>query len=68
MFDQILAFVAAHSEDIKTWLAAFGGVFLAAKSVTVLTPTTVDNKIIDGILAVLNFLALNVLKDKNKDA
>ena len=68
MFDQILAFYADHQDVIKTWVAAVGGIVLAAKSVTVLTPTTVDNKIVDAILTVLNFLALNVLKDKNADA
>lgn len=68
MFDQIIAFFTEHQDVIKTWVAAVGGVVLAAKSVTILTPTTVDNKIVDAILSVLNFLALNVLKDKNADA
>lgn len=68
MFDQILAFFAQDHVEVNTYLAAVIGVFVAAKAITVVTPTTVDNKIVDGILAVLNFLALNVFKDKNADA
>ena len=51
------------------------GILLAAKSITVLTPTKIDDKylgkatkIVNIILKVLNALALNVHRDTNKDA
>lgn len=52
---------------LPIWIPALATVFLAVKPITMLTPTTVDNKILNGILTVLNFLALNVGKDKNAE-
>ncbi len=55
-------------DNIAVWVAALTTLFAAAKSITIITPTTVDDKFVNIILKVLNFLALNVLRDKNADA
>ena len=39
----------------------------AAKAITMFTATEVDNKILNGVLSALNFMALNIGKDKNAD-
>jgi len=52
---------------ILTYLGPVTGVVTAATAITALTPTKVDNKILGGILKVLNLVAGNVLKNKNKD-
>ena len=61
----ILSFI--QSDDVAAWVAAITGVVTAATAITALTPTSVDNAIVNGILKVLNFLAGNVLKNKNAD-
>lgn len=53
---------------IQLYAPAITGVVTAANAVTALTPTKVDNKILDIILKVLNFASMNFLKNKNKDA
>ena len=53
---------------ISTYLAPVTGVVTAANAITALTPTTVDNKIVNVMLKVLNFASMNFLKNKNKDA
>lgn len=53
--------------DFPAWLAAITSVVTAATLVTALTPTKTDDKIVNGILKVLNFLAGNFLKNKNAD-
>jgi hypothetical protein len=50
------------------WVAALTGVIASCSAITALTPTKTDDKIINGILSVLNFLALNVIKNKNADS
>ena len=55
-------------EHLPAWVGAIGTALLGLKSITMLTPTKSDNAILDNALKVINFLALNVLKDKNKDA
>ena len=52
---------------IPDWIQALCGLVTAATAVTALTPTKSDDKIIDGVLKVMNFLAGNVLKNKNAD-
>ena len=54
--------------DIGDWIAAVTGVVTAATAVTMLTPSKADDKIVNSILTVLNFLALNIFKNKNADA
>lgn len=58
---------AVNNFNLEGWLAAVTGVVTACTAITALTPTKVDNKIVNGILKALNFLAGNVLKNKNKD-
>ena len=50
------------------WLTAICGVLTACTAITALTPTKYDDSILNTVLKVLNFLAGNVLKNKNKDA
>lgn len=49
------------------WLVAVTGVVTAATAITALTPTKSDDKIVNSILKVLNFIAGNFLKNKNAD-
>lgn len=50
------------------WVDAIAKLVAGATALTMLTPTKTDNKVVDVILKVLNFLAGNVLKNKNADA
>lgn len=54
--------------NIALYIAALTTVFTAAKSITILTPTTHDDKFVNFALKILNFLALNIFRDKNADA
>ena len=56
------------SSEAAAWVAAVTAVVTACSAITALTPTKADDKILNGILKVLNFLSLNVLKNKNADA
>jgi len=51
-----------------TWLTAACEVMAACTAITALTPSTSDDRILNTVLKVLNFLAGNVLKNKNEDA
>lgn len=55
-------------EAAPAWLVAITGVVTAATAITALTPSKSDDKIINGILKVLNMLAGNIGKNVNKDA
>lgn len=59
--------VLSYFEDLPTWLVAITTVVTASTAITALTPTKTDDKIVNGILRVLNFLAGNVGKNKNAD-
>ncbi len=50
------------------WLSALSGLVAAMTVLTALTPTKVDNQILDAISKVVNVLAGNVLRNKNKDS
>ena len=50
------------------YIHAIFGIVSAATALTALTPSKVDDKIVTTMLMVLNVLAGNVLKNKNKDA
>ena len=52
---------------VMIYVAPITAVVTAATAVTALTPTKVDNKIIDIVLRILNILAGNFLMNKNKD-
>lgn len=53
---------------ISTYAPAVTGVVTAANAITALTPTNVDNKILNIALKVLNFASMNFMMNKNKDA
>jgi len=61
--------------DILGWISswpsyvhAIFGIVSAATALTALTPSKVDDKIVNWILIALNVLAGNVMKNRNKDA
>lgn len=55
-------------DSIPTWVNALLLIFAGAKAITIMTDTRSDDKIVDAILRVLNLLAGNFGKDKNKDS
>lgn len=55
-------------EAMPVWLVAITTVVTACSALTALTPTTTDDKILNSILKVLNFLSLNIFKNKNADS
>lgn len=55
-------------EAAPAWLVAITGVCTACTAITALTPTKADDKILNTILKVLNFLAGNFIRNKNADA
>ncbi|MCB9996601.1 MAG: hypothetical protein H6869_09215 [Rhodospirillales bacterium] len=73
MFEQIITILTEPSLTgiIQQWLFAMTSVVTAASAITALTPTKKDDRIRGYILAVLNFLALNIgnaKRDEDKDA
>lgn len=62
-------FVEALIKDagIGDYIVAIAGTVAAASAITALTPTKTDDKILDFVLKILNWLALNVGKNKNAD-
>ena len=63
---------AALQLGIDTTIGKVGwsvaGVVLLAKAITTWTPSKSDDAILDKVLKLLNTLALNIGKDRNKDA
>jgi len=59
--------ITAILEAAPVWLTAITGVVTAATAITALTPSKSDDKVLNTILKVLNFLAGNVGKNKNAD-
>lgn len=68
MLETLMTLFESFKDIMPAWLLAITAVISAAKAITVLTPTKTDDRILNAVLAVLNFLALNVFKDKNADA
>lgn len=67
--------VLSHKDVATEYFVAFGAIVLSAKSLTIITPTKIDDTAIMGlgkvynlIAKVLNVAALNIGKDKNADA
>ncbi|PJB73186.1 MAG: hypothetical protein CO093_01275 [Alphaproteobacteria bacterium CG_4_9_14_3_um_filter_47_13] len=69
MFEQIINFITTPSflETAQQFLLAVTSIVTAASALTALTPTKNDDKIRDYLLAVLNFLALNIGNACKKD-
>lgn len=65
--ETLLEIITSVLNGADQWIPAITGVVTAATAITALTPTKADNKIINAILKVLNFVAGNVLKNKNAD-
>ncbi len=59
--------IFGYAGEFAKWIAPLTQIVTAATAVTMLTPTNVDNKIVSGLLKMLNFLAGNFLKNKNAD-
>lgn len=55
-------------EAWPAWLTAITGLVTAATAVTALTPSKSDDKVMNAVLRVLNVLAGNVAKNRNKDS
>ncbi len=53
--------------DMGAWVSVITIVITAANGITMLFPSTANNAFINAVLKVLNFLAVNVLKNKNAD-
>jgi len=63
-----MEFISNLLSSLPVWVTAITTIVTAATAITALTPTTADDKIINTILSVLNFLAGNIAKNKNEDA
>jgi len=63
-----MEFIMSTLEIFPAWLQAIMGVVTAATAITALTPSTADDKVINFVLKILNFLAGNFAKNRNKDA
>tara|TARA_R110000824_G_scaffold59839_1_gene160368 strand:- start:689 stop:889 length:201 start_codon:yes stop_codon:yes gene_type:complete len=64
MIETVMGFFAAA----PAWLAAISLIVAGLSAVTALTPSTSDDAIVQKILNILNFLSLNIGKNKNADA
>ena len=57
---QIVTALTSFFEHVPAWLAAATSLVTAASAVSAVTPTPKDDKVLGGILRVLNVLALNI--------
>ena len=64
----MLDFILNLAASFPDYLVAILGILGAANAITILTPTTADDKVVNFLLLVLNFLAGNFGKNKNADA
>lgn len=53
--------------NYPVWITALLTLFAGIKAITILTPSTSDDKIVNFILKLLNIFAGNVGNDKNAD-
>jgi hypothetical protein len=63
-----MEFLMSALESFPVWLQAIMALVTGATAITALTPTTVDDRAIGWLLRGLNFMAGNVLKNRNKDS
>ena len=54
-------------DGAPAWVSAITALVTAATAITALTPTKTDDKAISFILRILNLVAGNIGKNKNKD-
>lgn len=59
--------ILAIFEQAPAWVTALTALVTGVSAITAITPSTSDNAIVAKILKGLNFLALNVFKNKNAD-
>jgi len=57
----------ATSTEAGAWVAALAALIAAANGITALTPTKADNNVLGIVLQILNWLSLNIYKNKNAD-
>lgn len=65
-FIELWAFITSGSA--AGWITAVTTLVAASTGITALTPTTVDDKIVNFVLKILNFFAGNFLKNTNADS
>lgn len=63
----IMGAVSEFFDAFPAWIVAVTAVVTSATAITALTPTKTDDKIVGKVLKVLNFLAGNFGKNRNKD-
>ena len=66
--DNIMEMIMTMFGQLPDWVNALTGIVTSATALTVLTPTRSDDKILDWILKILNFISGNFGKNTNKDA
>jgi hypothetical protein len=54
-------------ETIATIIKYVAALIALSNVITMLFPSVIGNKIYDAVMKVLNFLSLNILKNKNAD-
>jgi hypothetical protein len=61
-------FILSWVSSWPSYVHAIFGIVSAATALTALTPSKADDRVVNWVLRVLNVLAGNVMKNKNKDA
>ncbi len=64
----LLATIMTYIDQLPPYVTAITATVTAATAITALTPTKTDDKYINMLLKALNFLAGNILKNKNMDS
>lgn len=63
----MIEMLSTFFEHMPVWVSAITALVTGATAITMLTPTQVDDKILNGVLKVLNVLSGNVMNNKNAD-
>jgi hypothetical protein len=63
----IVTSLASFFDHVPAWIAAATSLVTAASAITAVTPTPKDDKVMNGILNLLNVVALNVGHAKRAD-
>lgn len=64
---ELLNSIMTYIDQLPPYIAAVTATVTAATAITALTPTKTDDKYINMLLKALNFLAGNILRNKNAD-